>query len=119
MKCASCDADNDADRRYCGACGDRLTLYCSECSFNNRVSDSFCGGCGRRVGEAQRRTRSAVTLAPLPTEKLEKAEKKVGNEVLSISEVRALMPAQAAPRPAQPLPGKVSQAELDALFGTP
>ncbi len=46
MLCPRCQVSNEAGRKYCSACGQRLTIGCSECGFVNNPNDQFCGGCG-------------------------------------------------------------------------
>jgi len=46
MRCASCDHDNRADRRFCAECGAALAAVCASCGVANQPGDRFCGGCG-------------------------------------------------------------------------
>ncbi len=46
MQCASCGAENRADRRFCGQCGAALPNACAACGFQNDPGEKFCGGCG-------------------------------------------------------------------------
>lgn len=45
-RCVACDADNAAERRFCGACGAALAAICPGCGFANDGAARFCGGCG-------------------------------------------------------------------------
>ena len=47
MRCARCEADNRAGRRFCSRCGAALGLGCASCGFQNDPGDEFCGGCGQ------------------------------------------------------------------------
>ncbi|HJS31615.1 MAG TPA: adenylate/guanylate cyclase domain-containing protein [Alphaproteobacteria bacterium] len=49
MKCPSCGADNAANRRFCGACGDAMPVLCPVCGFANQAQVRFCGGCGALI----------------------------------------------------------------------
>lgn len=120
--CARCHAENDDSRRYCGAFGVGLIRWCTGCSFKNRVTDAYCGGCGAQLGEgpaAQPLDRPtakapAVEAAPPPLKTTTPAG------LLSLVDIRALMAPKPAPAaPTKPATGKVSQSELDALFGEP
>lgn len=123
MSCAGCHAENEEHRRYCGACGSPLNRPCAACSFNNRVTDCFCGGCGGKLVNAQVRRPPVPSLVPGPGQASSPSAPTVAptaavpNGTLSLSEMRALLPAAVAPVVAKPLDNKVSQAELDALFG--
>jgi len=46
MKCPRCEAENEAERRFCGQCGTSLKWPCPACGFVNSPEDRFCGGCG-------------------------------------------------------------------------
>lgn len=115
MTCSGCRAENDEHRRYCGACGAGLVRWCSGCSFKNRIIDAFCGGCGGKIGEVQ----PMPTSIRIPTKGPVGVEKPAPGGMLSLGEVRALITPKASLTTSKPLTNKVSQAELDALFGTP
>src|SRR5215470_1765417 len=46
MQCPRCQVSNAAGRKFCSACGQRLTIGCPGCGFVNQPDDQFCGGCG-------------------------------------------------------------------------
>jgi class 3 adenylate cyclase/tetratricopeptide (TPR) repeat protein len=46
MRCASCGADNDAGRKFCGECGSSLSVACPACGSPNAPMVKFCGDCG-------------------------------------------------------------------------
>ncbi len=60
MRCASCNAENTDDRRFCGDCGAPLAASCSKCSFTNQPGIRFCGGCGQKLHK------EAKPAAPAP-----------------------------------------------------
>ncbi|MBI2467200.1 MAG: AAA family ATPase [Candidatus Rokubacteria bacterium] len=67
MRCARCEADNRAGRRFCARCGAPLALACVSCGFENDPGDEFCGGCGQPPtpgGASAPVTRSAEVQAP-------------------------------------------------------
>jgi class 3 adenylate cyclase/tetratricopeptide (TPR) repeat protein len=56
MRCAKCDLQNRAGRKFCSSCGTVLPLSCDTCGFLNEVDEKYCGGCGRAlsvVGNAE------------------------------------------------------------------
>jgi class 3 adenylate cyclase len=58
--CPHCSSENRPERRWCGACGQRLPFEaCERCSFLNTPTERFCGGCGLE--------RRAVSVEPKPT----------------------------------------------------
>jgi Double zinc ribbon len=44
--CAACGAENDADSRFCDACGKPLSRACASCGAGNDADARFCDGCG-------------------------------------------------------------------------
>jgi len=61
--CRSCQRDNRAGRRFCGACGGNLEPVCGGCGFVNEADDRFCGGCGASMSNLPG---VAQILAPPP-----------------------------------------------------
>ncbi|MCC7492129.1 MAG: AAA family ATPase [Fimbriimonadaceae bacterium] len=49
--CPGCGSENEAQRRFCNACGVSLEVLCPCCGFSNRVGDQWCGGCGVRLAQ--------------------------------------------------------------------
>jgi hypothetical protein len=49
--CTACGADNDADARFCHACGERMEAgqVCPDCQETNRPDARFCDNCGRTL----------------------------------------------------------------------
>jgi class 3 adenylate cyclase len=46
VTCARCGVENEAGRKFCRECGERLSLTCSSCGAANQPDDKFCGECG-------------------------------------------------------------------------
>lgn len=131
MRCSDCETLNETGRRYCCACGHSLVAACAQCSFANGRADRFCGGCGRQLAEisaAAGPTRLAhpgpAARPPLPLKAPERATDKASAkgpgprlvEALSAAELGELFQSP-APREAPAPTGKISQDELDKLFG--
>ena len=113
MTCTGCHAENEPRRRYCGRCGHALLQWCSTCAFENRVSDRFCGGCGGKLAEpAQSLAPMRVAAVPAPAP----AEVNASPGMMTPLQVRELLVALPSERPK--LSSKVTQAELDQLFGS-
>ncbi len=51
MLCSNCGSENAADRKFCGECGERLTLACTSCGAPNPPRVRFCGECGSAIAE--------------------------------------------------------------------
>lgn len=67
MRCARCEADNRAGRRFCAKCGAPLAQACASCGFENDPGDEFCGACGQPLtpgGASAPVTRPAAAPAP-------------------------------------------------------
>src|SRR5262245_43800898 len=54
MHCPSCGSENRQGRKFCAACGARLTLACSACGAKNQPGERFCGECGSHLDNATR-----------------------------------------------------------------
>jgi class 3 adenylate cyclase/tetratricopeptide (TPR) repeat protein len=50
MRCPKCSNENAAEMKFCGECGNRLTVLCPQCGTHNAPSQKFCGECGARLG---------------------------------------------------------------------
>jgi class 3 adenylate cyclase len=50
MRCPECGHENAAEMKFCGECGNRLTVLCRECGARNAPAQKFCGECGARLG---------------------------------------------------------------------
>ncbi len=50
VTCAHCGTKNEASRRFCLECGQRLVIECAVCGVTNPAGAKFCGDCGNRLG---------------------------------------------------------------------
>ena len=50
MNCQSCGRENREGRKFCAACGARLTMICQACETPNEIGETFCGECGASLG---------------------------------------------------------------------
>jgi class 3 adenylate cyclase/tetratricopeptide (TPR) repeat protein len=57
LVCPHCSTDNEAGRKFCRECGQRLSIACPTCGRTNSPDDKFCGECG-----------TALTAGAAPTE---------------------------------------------------
>src|SRR5205823_5229154 len=46
VTCATCGAENEAGRKFCGECGSALARACAACGTPNPPTVKFCGECG-------------------------------------------------------------------------
>ena len=60
--CASCAFDNPDDARFCGNCGNELSLVCGACGHANPGGFKFCNSCGTALDDGA----PAVAAAPAP-----------------------------------------------------
>ncbi len=49
IACLACGTQNDADRRFCVECGNRLSSGCAVCGTVNPPDAKFCGQCGNNL----------------------------------------------------------------------
>jgi hypothetical protein len=113
MTCSSCETLNELHRSYCCHCGARIRQNCPRCGFGNGLTDRFCGSC-------------ADALIPFSSESNQATQTQPGSpsissdspDVLSSKDLEELLHKPAAPV-AAPLSARVSQNELDKLFGSP
>ncbi len=112
MNCPDCETYNDSNRRYCLQCGKFLILSCDRCSFANPLRARFCGGCGDRI-EAS----SAWTGVDSEARGGRSVESQQQNFVVSPGELDELLGGSTASADSE-LPNKLSQQDLDRLFGT-
>src|SRR5580765_5328756 len=49
MRCAACDAENEAGRKFCLECGTALAVICPACHAANTPGAKFCGECGNAL----------------------------------------------------------------------
>jgi hypothetical protein len=109
MNCPICKQPNAEQRNYCGGCGAALARYCSHCGFRNQRGDRFCGGCGASLDAGSEASATSPGAAsPVPAS-LPPADG-------DLAELLAAAREGAAPAP-EDLSAKVSQDDIDALFG--
>jgi class 3 adenylate cyclase/tetratricopeptide (TPR) repeat protein len=75
MNCPNCGAPNEAGRKFCGECGNRLAVACANCGTANAPGTRFCGECGtplqadsaadRAPGQAQARGSDASSYGAM------------------------------------------------------
>jgi hypothetical protein len=116
MKCPSCRTRNRSDRHFCAQCGASLIQICGRCGFSNGAADLYCGGCGNQlqvgtvVGSIASRAEEPARSPALVPVAADRAD------MLSPEELGALLK---KPEPVAPeaLPIRVTQEDLDRLFG--
>jgi Double zinc ribbon len=111
MNCPDCETYNDSNRRYCLQCGKFLILSCNRCSFSNPLRARYCGGCGDRL-EAS----GALTGIDREARGSRSIDSQQQNFVVSPGELDELLGDSTASADAE-LPNKLSQQDLDRLFG--
>jgi class 3 adenylate cyclase/tetratricopeptide (TPR) repeat protein len=52
LTCAGCGTENEAGRKFCMECGQRLAEACPACGTVNAAGAKFCGECGTVLGGA-------------------------------------------------------------------
>src|SRR5712691_5484384 len=62
MHCPSCDFENPAGMKFCGACAAPLPARCAACGFDNPSQFKFCGACATPLQAAT----LVATATPLP-----------------------------------------------------
>src|SRR5262249_10267810 len=72
MQCQQCQAQNDADLRFCESCGAKLARSCSSCGHELKPEARFCGKCGAPVSALPAASAAApppsATVIAAPTE---------------------------------------------------
>jgi len=121
LTCPSCAKPNRTERRYCGGCGHALVVRCGRCDFSNGWDDHFCGGCGEATGATAQSVPRPAARPVLPVHPVHAVPAAADNSralrKLEASEVEAMLtPGTAGPAPKTR--ARVSQDELDALFGS-
>ena len=64
MVCSGCATSNDSGRKFCRACGRRLSVACPVCAASNAPDDRFCGECGAPLPAAEIRLTDQGTVRP-------------------------------------------------------
>jgi class 3 adenylate cyclase len=52
MRCPGCGTENQAGRKFCVECGNRLSTGCPSCGTPYEAGEKFCGECGTALSEA-------------------------------------------------------------------
>src|SRR5215471_2479095 len=52
MRCATCNAENLPDARFCASCGASFALPCPRCGHGNLPGSRFCTECGSPLTQA-------------------------------------------------------------------
>ena len=73
MICASCGAENQPGKKFCGDCGSPLTATCPSCGASNEPGKKFCGDCGSALSPAA----AASALAPATPREAPSAERRL------------------------------------------
>lgn len=117
MNCPICKSPNAEARNYCGACGGHMVKYCGICGFRNQAADNFCGGCGA-LGSSPRVERPAEKVdiparsaSPDPAPGIAP-----DSPALALAELVDLA-REAAQAPEELPDAKVTQDDIDSLFG--
>ena len=73
--CPACQAENQAQNKFCGECGARLRLTCPGCGHPNEPTQKFCGECGTRLlpATAPAPTPAAAQPVPAPAQPVKEA----------------------------------------------
>lgn len=115
--CPACKSPNLDARSFCGACGASIARFCGSCGFKNLLPDLFCGGCGTPLthGAQERPVHPQVQptlFAAPPTSEAAPSNLPLGaeDELLAIA-------CESAAAPVEPEDTKVSQDDIDSLFG--
>ncbi len=53
LTCGNCGTENEAGRKFCLECGQRLAHDCPACGAANQPGAKFCGECGTNLGTAR------------------------------------------------------------------
>jgi adenylate cyclase len=67
LECPACGAENVSARKFCRACGSRLSLLCAACGTANEPDDRFCGECGAPLAVAAAGPAPAAPPVPAAT----------------------------------------------------
>jgi class 3 adenylate cyclase/tetratricopeptide (TPR) repeat protein len=74
VHCARCGTDNEAGRKFCKECGERLSVACPACGVANAADAKFCGECATRLaGSAD----GPLAASPVPDAPIPQAERRI------------------------------------------
>ncbi|NOY44544.1 MAG: zinc ribbon domain-containing protein [Deltaproteobacteria bacterium] len=110
MNCPRCRHVNALERNFCGGCGLPLASFCPRCGFRNLTTDRFCGGCGSALERGARAAAASSEPAGSPVPEAATMGGSALDELLQAAQ-------EAADAEAEPEDLKVSQDDIDALFG--
>jgi len=125
VNCPGCARQNEDGRRFCGGCGIALRAPCRRCGFANLPIDLFCGGCGDAIASAVQAAPPRVPMAvvhasPMPPPATQPRQPARRKDEIAAAELQELLEhnAPAAGGSVSALPARVSQDDLDRLFGS-
>jgi len=106
MICPNCENDNPRTAIECIACGEKLNIVRCKCGFLSSIMDQYCGNCGSQLIKA-----SALI-------RMQKFETSLGaTSIFSEQELMTLVEIQRNVAQAEIKQHKVSQTDIDKLFG--
>ena|GEM_PF-4273280 len=50
-KCSKCGSANPVGKKFCGDCGESLSLLCTKCATPNNLTHKFCKECGEKLAK--------------------------------------------------------------------
>ena len=65
MQCPQCQAENDADLRFCESCGAKRARLCPSCGHELKPEAKFCGTCSTSLSAAPTPSAAPPPLARL------------------------------------------------------
>jgi class 3 adenylate cyclase len=82
MRCAKCNTENPAGKKFCGDCGAALANLCPKCGADNPAGKGFCGECGTALraplaaASAKQSNDSLIRVAETPAPENLEGERK-------------------------------------------
>jgi class 3 adenylate cyclase/ribosomal protein L40E len=74
MNCASCQAQNSDDAKFCTQCGAATVARCSQCGAPLATGAKFCSSCGHQLGGAEAEPADSRLHQYIPKELLAKLD---------------------------------------------
>ena len=106
MICPNCKNDNPRPAIECITCGEKMNVVRCKCGFLSSIMDQHCGNCGSQLIKASAFVR------------MQKFETSLGSSaVFSEQELMALIEIQRHAAQTEVQQQKVSQTDIDKLFG--
>ena len=62
MECPKCQFDNTNEAKFCGKCGEKLSLVCPRCGSENTLDYNFCNKCGQKLKEVEKTEEKALKV---------------------------------------------------------